>query len=61
MQYDGHIYSQRRYVVFNLYAFDNSRASNPSYVPELKIDNCDFSFFLVGMESLINIETNNYS
>jgi len=30
-------------------------------VPELKIDNCDFSFFLVNMESLINIETNNYS
>jgi hypothetical protein len=44
-----------------LYAFDNSGASNPSQVPELKIENCDFNFFLVGMESLINIETNNYS
>lgn len=45
-------------MLFNLYAFDGL-SSQKLIIPELKLVNCEFSYFLTNQETLINIETNN--
>lgn len=44
--------------MFNLYAFDGLNSA-ALIIPSLDIINCEFEYFLVDYESLINVETNN--
>jgi hypothetical protein len=56
------IYIYRQQVLFNLYAFssDMQSASALNKVPELKLNNCKFKYFLKDYDSLINIENDNF-
>lgn len=56
------IYYYRQQVLFNLYGFssDQKSAYALNKVPQLKLSNCKFKFFLKDYDSLINIETDNF-
>ena len=58
--FDGYTFPKRHQTLFNLYSFDSVRSTRTA-PPELVITGCDFKYFAAGHDSLINIETNNFS
>ncbi|CDW73676.1 UNKNOWN [Stylonychia lemnae] len=52
------VYSRRSATLFNIYAFPD-HLSTLNQPPSLTIVSCDFSYFLGGYTSLINVEHNN--
>ena len=55
------VYYKRHKVLFNLYNWDEQRSYTPTSRASLTLENCQFTYFLAGYESLINVETNNLS
>jgi len=57
---DSQRYVWRYHTLFNLYAFDQDGFITPK-TPQLVIKNCEFRHFFANYDSLINIESTNWS
>jgi hypothetical protein len=53
------VFSERRHVLINLYAFDGTRTEKVD-PPKLVLTNVDFKYFIKDYEALIYVENNNF-
>jgi hypothetical protein len=53
------VFSERRHVLINLYAFDGTRTEKIE-PPKLVLTNVDFKYFIKDYEALIYVENNNF-